>query len=51
MEAIETALLTGQRRVFLNGFEIELKPLKRDTQPNREREAQKRAKEIINLLK
>lgn len=51
MEALQLALLTGQRTAILNGIQIDLKPLKRDTQPNREREAQRRAKEIINLLK
>lgn len=50
MDQIITSLLTGQRTVILNGITIELQPLKRDTQPNREREAQKRAKEIIKLI-
>lgn len=51
MDTLINSLLCGQRTVILNGITIELRPLKRDTQPNREREAQKRAKEIINLLK
>jgi len=50
MEQIVTSLLTGQRTTEINGIEIELTPLKRDTLKNREREAFKRAKDIIKLI-
>ena len=50
-QQIITALLTGQRKVFYNGVEVELKPLRRDTLKNKEREAIKRAKEISKMLK
>jgi hypothetical protein len=50
MEQIVNSLLCGHRKTQVNGIEIELLPLKRDTLKNREREAQKRAKEIMNLL-
>lgn len=50
MDQIQTALLSGHRKVEVQGIEIELKLLKRDTQKNKEREALKRAQEIINLL-
>ena len=50
MEAIETALLCGHRNVTVNSINIELRPLKRDTTKNRQREAYKIAKEICNLL-
>lgn len=50
MEAIQTALLSGHRSVTVNSILIELRPLKRDTQKNKEREAEKRAKEIYKLI-
>lgn len=50
MEQIQTALLMGNRKVEVNGILIELRPLKRDTLKNREKEAEKRAKEILNLI-
>ncbi|MCB0448427.1 MAG: hypothetical protein KDD03_13150 [Gelidibacter sp.] len=50
MDTICIALLCGHRKTTVNGIEIELQPLKRDTAKNREREAQKRAKEILTLL-
>lgn len=42
--------MTGQRTTEINGIQIELTPLKRDTLKNREREAVRRAKDIIKLL-
>lgn len=51
MEQIETALLAGQRRITLKGYEIDLNPpLKNDTRKNKEKEARKRAKDIVKLL-
>tara|TARA_R100000544_G_C2194033_1_gene43223 strand:- start:463 stop:642 length:180 start_codon:yes stop_codon:yes gene_type:complete len=50
-EQIVTALLTGQRNIKLNGIEIMLNPLKRDTSLNKMREAEAKAKEIVKLLK
>lgn len=50
MENIVNSLLCGHRKTTVNGIEIELRPLKRDTYKNREREAQKRAKEILKLI-
>jgi len=51
MEAIETALLSGQRRVTLQGIEIELNPpLKNDTRKNKEKEARQRAKHIMKVI-
>jgi len=49
-EQIVTALLTGQRNIKLNGIEIMLNPLKRDTSLNKMREAEAKAKEIVKLL-
>lgn len=50
MEQIQTALLSGHRKTTVNGVLIELKPLKRDTQKNKEREAYRVAQEICKLL-
>jgi hypothetical protein len=51
MEQIETALLAGQRRITLKGFEIDLNPpLKNDTRKGKEKEARRRAKEIMNII-
>ena len=50
IEKIEVALLTSQRKVLINSNEIYLKPLKRDTRKNREREARQKAKELFNIL-
>lgn len=50
METIIQALLCGQRKAFVNGIEIELKPLPRDTQKRRERLAEIEAQKIIKLL-
>jgi hypothetical protein len=50
MEQIKTAFLCGHRKVEVNGILFELQPLKRDTLKNKEREAEKRAKELIKLL-
>lgn len=50
MEQIITSLLTGQRTTEINGIQIELTPLKRDTLKNREREAVRIAKNIVKLL-
>ena len=49
-EQIVTALLIGQRNIKLNGIEIILNPLKRDTPLNKMREAEAKAKEIVKLL-
>lgn len=49
-EEIVIALLTGQRNIYIDGTEIILKPLKRDTRAAKEREAIKVAKEIISIL-
>lgn len=50
MEQIQTALLSGQRQVTVNSILIELQPLKRDTQAQRERMALAKAKEIFKLI-
>lgn len=50
MEQLVTSLLCGHRKTVLNGIEIELRPLKRDTLKNREREAVKRAESILKLI-
>lgn len=50
MNQIVTALLTGQRSVTIKGVEVDLKPLPRDTQKQRERIAIKQAKEILKLI-
>lgn len=47
---IVTALLSGQRKMYIDGVEIILKPLKRDTRFSKEREAKKFAKGIISIL-
>ena len=49
-EQIVTALLIGQKNIKLNGIEIILNPLKRDTSLNKMREAEAKAKEIVKLL-
>lgn len=50
MEQIVSSLLSGQRKTVVNGVEVYLKPLKRDTLKNREREAIKRAEKIFKLI-
>ena len=50
MEAIQTALLSGQKQVTVNSILIELQPLPRDTQKQRERFALIKAKEFFKLL-
>lgn len=50
MEQIVTSLLCGHRKTIVNGIEVHLKPLKRDTLLNREREAVKRAESILKLI-
>ena len=49
-QKIIDALMSRQTKVKINQIEIVLKPLKKDTYKNREREAQQRAKQIIKLL-
>ena len=49
-EEIVTALLTGQKKIKLNGIEIILKPLKRDTTKRKRVEAEKIAQSIIEVL-
>ena len=49
-EKIVTALLTGQKKIKLNGIEIILNPLKRDTAKRKEIEANKMAEEIVKLI-
>ena len=51
MEAIKNAILTGQRNVFVNGILFDGLPIcPRDTQKQKERFAEARAKELIKLL-
>jgi hypothetical protein len=45
-----SALMAGQPSINLNNMEIILKPLKRDTQLMREREALKVAGETIEVM-
>ena len=49
-EEIVTALLTGQKKIKLNGIEIILKPLKRDTTKRKRLEANNTADEILKLI-
>jgi hypothetical protein len=52
MEQIETALLAGQRKVELQGIEIDLNPpLKNDTTNNKRKEAHKRALAILKIIR
>lgn len=50
METIVQALLCGQRKTNVNGIEIDLKPLPRDTQKRREQKAIEEAEKILKLL-
>lgn len=50
METIVQALLCGQRKAFVNGIEIDLRPLPRDTQKRREQKAKETAEQILKLL-
>ena len=51
MEQIETAILTGQKTVVVNGVLFEgLPKVPRDTQVNKEKFAQKKAKELFQLI-
>lgn len=47
---IVTALMSGQSKVHIDGVEIILKELKRDTTKRKQREAEKQAEQIIKLL-
>jgi hypothetical protein len=52
MQEIETALLAGQRKINLYGMEIDLNPpLKPDTRRSKEKEARKRAKGIMKIIR
>lgn len=50
MAQIISALLTDQRKVYIQGIEVCLKPLKKGTFKQREQEAEKRAKEIMQVI-
>lgn len=50
MEKIRIALLTGQRYVVVNNIEIQLPTLPRETQKIKEGIAEKKAKELYNLI-
>ena len=51
MEQIKNAILEGQRNVIVNGILFEGLPiLPRDTQKNKEKFAEARAKELIKLI-
>lgn len=51
MEQIETALLAGQRKLFIGNMEVDLNPpLKHDTRKNKEKEAKQRAKQLIKII-
>lgn len=51
MEAIKTAILTGQKTVTVNGVLFEgLPKIPRDTQKNKERFAEAKAKELFKLI-
>ena len=45
------ALLSGCSVVTVDNVEFKLKPLKRDTLKNKEREANRRAEELVKFLK
>lgn len=47
---IISALMSGQNKITLDNVELILKPLKRDTTKNREREAAKVANSLAKLL-
>ena len=51
MEAIKTAILMGQKTVVVNGILFEILPkLPRDTQKNKEKFAEAKAKELFKLI-
>jgi hypothetical protein len=50
MQEIFNALISRQSKVTVLGVEFVLKPLKHDTQKNREREARERANQLVKLL-
>ena len=51
MEQLVNAILTQQKTVVVNGILFERLPtLKRDTQKNKEREAEAKAKELFKLI-
>lgn len=50
MREIESALLAGQKKVFIAGIEVGLPTLARDTQKCREREARQKANELMKVL-
>lgn len=47
---IVNALMARQSKITVGNIEIHLKPLKRDTMLNREREATKRAASLLTIL-
>lgn len=49
-QILVNAFLANQTKVEINRVEIFLTPLKKDTYKNREKEAEKKAQEIINIL-
>ena len=49
-QLITDALLSGQTKLYIDRMEIRLKPLKRDTFLNRERQATVQAQQITKLL-
>ena len=47
---IVSALMTGQRKIVIDGIEVLLQTLKRDTVKRKEIEANKQAEQILKLL-
>lgn len=47
---IVNALLSGQSKITIDGIEVFLKVLKRDTRYNKEKEAKAQADKIIKVL-
>lgn len=52
MEQIKSAILSGQKSVIVEGVLIEKLPVcPRDTQKNKEKFAEQKAKELYNIIK
>lgn len=47
---IFNALMARQRKIIVDGYEVILKPLSRDTMVRREREAMVRANKLVKLI-
>lgn len=48
--SVETALLSGQKKLIIHGIEVNLKPLKPDTQKRKMLAAKEEANKIYELI-